>query len=295
MSEPGTATAAPRARGSLGEGFVVDAGAWAEASWEPEGAHRIRVTAPGLPDLPISREVADRLFADRKGTLTVRLHHELPVGCGLGMSAAGAVATALAVGRLVEATPRTCCAVAHLAELFGGGGLGGVAAIQGGGLERRVRPGIPPWGRVDRRPWAAEIWIVLADRPLPTPPLLANSRFLGQVDRASREPLGPLRRGTVMGRGEACTDRLQLLPRPRARRMLELRAAGAWCGQAMLGRTLWVVPRPLADPGAIESLLAELRGTVVRVPIAPRGARRLSGPVEPSRKGFNGRRLAAAP
>jgi pantoate kinase len=292
---PRLGAADPRARGSVGEGFVIDAGARAEASWEPDRARRIRVTAPGLPELPISQEVAERLFADRGGALTVRLHHELPVGCGLGMSAAGAAATALAVGQLVGTAPQRSLAVAHLAELFGGGGLGGVAAIGGGGVERRVRPGIPPWGRVDRRPWRAEVWIVLTDRPLPTPPLLASDRFLDRVDRASRSARGPLRVGPLLDRGEAFTDRLQLLPRTLARRMLAVRDAGAWCGQAMLGRTLWVVPRPSADPAAIEAILTGIRGTVVRVPIAARGARRLAGSAEPSRKGFNGPRLAAAP
>jgi pantoate kinase len=280
---PRLAASDPRARGSIGEGIVLEAGAYAEATSDPTAPHRVRVAAPGLQELPISLDVAERLWARGAGSLHVNIHHELPVGCGLGMSAAGAVATARAVGQLVGARGEAAMQVAHLAELYGGGGLGGVAAIGGGGLERRERPGVPPWGRVLRRPARGEIWIVLADGPLPTPPLLASSRFLARVDRAAEaSSVGALTLSGVAERGQSFTDRLGLLAPSSFRRVRALRRAGAWCGQAMLGRTLWVVIPPTADPGPIESMLRRGRGTVARVPIASRGARVLPethGPV----------------
>jgi len=143
----------PRGRGSVGAGIVLELGAWAEARFSPGPRSRIRVVADGRGPWPISEDVARRMTPEEPGTLTVRLTHELPVGQGFGMSAAGALATALAVGALSARPTAHAVEVAHLADLFGGGGLGGVAAILGGGLEVRTRAGVPPLGRVIHRPF----------------------------------------------------------------------------------------------------------------------------------------------
>ena len=90
----------PRGRGSVGAGVVLELGAWAEACFTPGPARRVRLTGDGPGPWPISEDVARRLASRLSGTVTVRLAHELPVGQGFGMSAAGALATALAVGTL---------------------------------------------------------------------------------------------------------------------------------------------------------------------------------------------------
>ena len=160
----------PRARGSVGAGLVLELGVWGKARFSPGARSRVRVVADCRTPLPISEEVARRLAPEASGTLTVRLTHELPIGQGFGMSAAGALATALAVGSLSGRPRSKAIDVAHLADLFGGGGLGGVAAILGGGLEVRTRPGgLPPFGHVTHRSFPPALLVGVIGRPISSP------------------------------------------------------------------------------------------------------------------------------
>ncbi|MCI4335326.1 MAG: hypothetical protein L3K04_06870 [Thermoplasmata archaeon] len=235
----------PRARGSLGAGLVLSLGARAAARWSPGGARRIRIASDLGGSLPISEEVARRLVGGERGTLELFLAHELPVGRGFGMSAAGALATALATGDLLGRNRKESIATAHLADLFGGGGLGGVAAILGGGFEVRSRAGISPWGAVDHRPFPFPVWVASAGGPMPSFPLLTDPGFLTRVSRAARDGIEALERSPTpanfLSRSEEFTDRLALGPAPVRRLLRKLRTQGAWAAQAMLGRTVFAV------------------------------------------------------
>ena len=72
---------------------------------------------------------------------------ELPPQQGFGLSAAGACASAIAIQRALgtpelEIFPRAI-KTAHLVERKISGGLGDIAAISVGGVERRIKPGFP--------------------------------------------------------------------------------------------------------------------------------------------------------
>jgi pantoate kinase len=274
---PRESVADPRARGSVGGGLTLARGVWATARFVPGGPSRVRLRARPRIALPISRDVARRLLRGRPGTLTVDLRHELPVGQGLGMSAAGALATALASARVLEVPRARAVEVAHLADLFGRGGLGGVAAILGGGLERRLEPGIPPWGAVRHRPWDHEILLVLAGNPLPSPPLLSDPGFLRRVRRAGlraeRTTASGLHPRTFLRAAERFTDEVGLASSERRAQIEALRSAGARVAQTMFGNVLYAVASTAAEHRALSARLTGLglRATPVRV--ATHGAR----------------------
>lgn len=235
-----------RGRGSVGAGVVLELGVWAEARYTPGARSRVHVADDGRGPYPISEDVARRMARRLSGAVTVRLTHELPVGQGFGTSAAGALATALAVGSLAGRTRREAVRVAHLADLFGGGGLGGVSSILGGGLEVRTRAGIPPWGEVLHRPFPSALLIGVVGRPIPSPTVLRSAEALGRIVRASRgwEELG--RRPTperLLRWSERFTDRAGLSPRPVTRVVRALRGRGAWAAQAMFGGSFFALPR----------------------------------------------------
>ncbi|MCI4364224.1 MAG: hypothetical protein L3K13_08035 [Thermoplasmata archaeon] len=235
----------PRGRGSLGAGIVLPLGVRASARWKPGGSSRLRIVSDLGGPLPISREVARRLLGRRHGSLEVFLSHELPVGCGFGMSAAGALATGLATASVLGEARSSATEIAHLADLFGGGGWGGVAAILGGGMEFRQTPGVPPWGEVLHRPVDVPIWIATTGPPLPSPPLLRSEVFRRRVAKAGVPGLSSLGAEfslpSLMSESERFSDRLALAP-PKLRRTLELlRGAGARAAQAMLGRSLFAI------------------------------------------------------
>jgi len=171
--------------------------------------------------------------------------HELPIGQGFGMSAAGALATALAVGSLAGRTRSKAVEVAHLADLFGGGGLGGVAAILGGGLEVRTRPGIPPFGHVAHRTFPPALLVGVVGRPISSPTVLKSPAALRRITEASHswERLGPS--PSVQGffrMSERFTDRAGLASAAVSRTVSALRRRGARACQAMFGQSFFALP-----------------------------------------------------
>ncbi len=268
----------PRARGSRGAGVVLEVGATAEVEFRPGDSSGLRIVSDATVPLPISREVARRLRPSEPGQLTVRLRHALPIGQGFGMSAAGSAATALAVGAVAGRPQAEALAVAHLADLFGGGGLGGVAAIAaGGGLEFRGREGIPPWGRVRHRPLRGTLVVGVVGGPIPSPSVLRRPAFLRRVTTAAR-PLDalldrPSERG-FFAASEAFTDALGLAPASLSSVLRGLRRRGAFAAQAMFGRSFFARVAP-ADRESVLSWLEERRVPAVELGASATGARLL--------------------
>lgn len=272
----------PRARGSLGAGIVLNLGATATAVWDPLAPPRFRLSSDVRIPLPISRDVARRLRRNSAGTLEVSLRHDLPIGQGLGMSAAGATATALAVARVLRLPPLRAIETAHLAELFGGGGLGGVAAIQGGGWELRRRAGVPPWGDVQHRPFHRSIFLALLGQPLASPRLLSQRTLLDRIRSASEGPLHALEshpsEERMLEQSERFSDALGLGSRSLRRVIERLRSTESWASQAMFGRCVFTVPRTPRARARLVSTLTTLGLRAVEVRAAGRGAFSADGP-----------------
>ncbi len=273
---PRTESPDPRGRGSEGVGLVLELGVRARARFTPSRSSRLDVTSDLGTPLPISTEVARRLLSARKGRLEVQLTHELPVGQGFGMSAAGALATALAVARLLGTPRRRAVAVAHLADLFGGGGLGGVAAILGGGYEIRRTAGIPPWGDVVHGPFLPAVLLGVVGGPIPSPSALRDPRLLARIETATSTWSGLDRRSApeeLFAAGERFTRRVRLDP-PRLRAALRgLHRRGAFAFQAMFGESFVALPRSAAARRTLVAWLADLRIPVVELRAARVGAR----------------------
>jgi pantoate kinase len=267
----------PRARGSVGIGLVLELGVRATATYDPTGPRRVRVTGDVPGPLSITRETARRLLGPRTGRLTVHVVHELPVGHGFGTSAAGATAAGLAVVAVLDEPRQRALEVAHLADLFGGGGLGGVAAILGGGLEVRYRPGIPPFGKIVHFPFPEPVLVGVVGGPLPSPEVLANHRTLRRIRLAASEwtPTGQrIAPEEFFALSERFTDAIDLAP-PGLRAVLRgLRRRGARAFQAMFGRTFAALPRDRSSRRRVVEWL-ELSGIhAIELRAATRGAHR---------------------
>ncbi len=278
--EPVLTSRDPLARGSIGAGVVLDIGARARAEvWAVRPGHgRVELWERGRPThLPITERALSWLPGAPDHLLRVDLTHELPVSQGLSMSAAGAVAATLAASAAMGAPPEAAFSAAHRAELEMHGGLGGVPAILGGGLEVRRAPGLPPHGRIERTPLEMGFFLGTTGAPMPSPPLLSDPGFLQRVSAAARrwiDSLGspPLSWESTIQVFEHFTDDLGLAP-PALRSVIEeLRRGGCHAAQAMLGNTLLVWA---ADEDGEAQLLATLRRahlTPWRVHVGDRGA-----------------------
>ena len=235
----------PRARGSVGAGLVLELGVYARATFTPDRPRRLLLTSDVRHPLPISLDVAHRFFAGGDGRLEVELRHELPIGQGFGMSSAGALATALAVAAVLGAPTERVVRTAHVADLFGGGGLGGVSAILGGGLELRRTPGIPPWGEIRHRQFPAPIFLTVVGPPIPSPTLLENPRFLKRVRRTAGRGIRRLARqfspSAFLAESARFGDRLGLATPAVRDALRRLRSPGVAASQTMFGQAVWAV------------------------------------------------------
>ncbi|MFG1529888.1 MAG: hypothetical protein AAFA34_01240 [Thermoplasmata archaeon] len=220
------------------------------------------------------------------------------------MSAAGALSTSLAVGRLFGIPRSRAIETAHLADLFGGGGLGGVAAILGGGIEFRLRPGIPPWGEIVHRPWTGPVWIGWSGRPMPSPRALADRSLRRRIERAARELPALLQDrdpARLFAASERFTDRLGLAGSALSRKIARLRRAGAWTMQTMFGHGWLAVPPTDRVDRELQKLLHEEGGEARRLRCAARGPRASRSSLSPAARprargpasGFPGRPVEA--
>jgi pantoate kinase len=161
------------------------------------------------------------------------------------VSAAAGLSLSLALAELYDLPHRVAHEVAHTAEVESRTGLGDVAGQIAGGFEARVRPGLPPRGRIVRLPISGPVVLASLGPKLATRGVLGDPRARRRVNAAG-----------------ACSLR-RFLARPDARRFAEVSARFAQdaglahrptlalagllsghcpAGQVMLGRTLFALP-----------------------------------------------------
>jgi len=126
---------------AAGAGFSIDKSMVTTVSERKSG--RTTITLNGMEGaLPVSKSVLRRYTekGSRLGLLDIQHVTGVPVGFGLGMSAAGALSLSLALNELLGAGLKRdeCVKIAHDADAECGTGLSGVdAAALGGILARR--------------------------------------------------------------------------------------------------------------------------------------------------------------
>ena len=132
---------------AAGAGFAIDRGLATTVSEKKSGGTKITINGKGSA-APVSKAVLSRYseICGKAGALEIRHETAIPVGFGLGMSAAGALSLSLALNELLGAglSRKECVKNAHDADVECGTGLSGAdAAAIGGMLARRsVRDGV---------------------------------------------------------------------------------------------------------------------------------------------------------
>jgi pantoate kinase len=232
----------PRGRGSIGAGIVLSVGVRARGLFQPRARRELRLISDAGRSLEISEEAARRMVGSRNGRISIELQHALPIGQGFGSSAAGAAASAMVVGRMLGRPRRAAIETAHLADLFGGGGLGGVSAILRGGLEIRVRPGIPPLGWIVHVPTSESLVVGTVGAPVPSPSVLTDRTLLDRIGGVS-ESVDRLRADPTLDEffrlSESFTDRADLATPALRATLRSLRRRGAPAAQAMFGQSFF--------------------------------------------------------
>jgi len=185
----------PLKRGSRGAGVSIKMGVTTEVTIEESSSTRIEVNINGrVSSAPVTMSVTNQMLKLKRDTgkklITVSHDSQVPVGCGLGSSGAGAWGTALALNHLLKLnlTHDKVGQIAHQAEVENKTGLGTVAAQQKGGIEIRTEPGAPAIGHVDQVPFDPDLRVVFSSTgPISTKSMLSNPKIRMKINEFGGE------------------------------------------------------------------------------------------------------------
>ncbi len=188
----------PLKKGSRGSGLCLDKGVTSKVVLTEAAGEPVRkVFLKGkLSKAPVTKTVIDELAPNHD--VVVKSTLDFPIGQGLGMSAAGALSTAVAIVDALGLPRAQAVQSAHKADVMSHTGLGDVGPAAQGGMTIRLKPGIPPFGQIRSIPIDAEVEILVAivGPPMSKPKILtdpAHRRAINQagkdcVDKMSKNP-----------------------------------------------------------------------------------------------------------
>ncbi|MDH5448815.1 MAG: hypothetical protein OEX01_07445 [Candidatus Bathyarchaeota archaeon] len=183
--------------GSRGGGFVVKKGVLTEVgiTESKEPIVQVYINNRLAPNAETTKAVTRMLLEKVGKPHIVIIHHKVavPIGAGFGSSAAGALSTALALGKALDINLTIFQAgkIAHVAEIRCRTGLGTVGPVTLGGCVITVEPGAPSHAVIDRIPTTSDHRIVTGYyRPIPTKKVLASAETRKIVNKYGRETVG---------------------------------------------------------------------------------------------------------
>jgi pantoate kinase len=180
----------PLKRGSRGAGISIKMGVTTRVTIEKSTSVKVKTTLNDkVVTAPVTRSVVSYMLRLKRDTgkwrIEISHNSEVPVGCGLGSSGAGAWGTALALNHLLKLnlTYDRVGQIAHQAEVENRTGLGTVIGQQRGGIEIRTEPGAPGIGRVDQVPFNPDLRVVFSSTgPISTKSMLSNPEIRARIN-----------------------------------------------------------------------------------------------------------------
>ncbi len=176
----------PEKSGSYGAGICLSLGAVAEVEIS-EGK--------GIDIHGVEGNVTERALLMAKNELglekkiTVRIELQLPTSQGFGMSAAGTLAASLALAHLSGVNGHSALRWTHIAEVESKTGLSDAIASYHGGLVIRKRPGLPPYGEIEKLKIEREINCMVVGEGIHTENVLSDAEIVERIRSKGREAM----------------------------------------------------------------------------------------------------------
>ena len=165
--------------GSRGAGICISHGATSIVEIKGNG---IEVEINGRKGGEVTEE-ALRMLTE-KG-VKARIELSLPQSQGFGMSAAGTLASTLALSSLLSISWQEAIRAAHIAEVKHSTGLGDVVSSVHGGIEIREEPGLH--GKISRIGGGGEVVVAVLGSEMKTKDILKNERVADRISESGRE------------------------------------------------------------------------------------------------------------
>ncbi|MEM0466651.1 MAG: pantoate kinase [Candidatus Thermoplasmatota archaeon] len=173
--------------GSRGAGICITLGATTTVSLELAEQQHITVYINNQKsEAPVTTHTVLNLIGTAPFNVNVQTTLDLPLSQGFGMSAAGALSTALAVAKILQRPHSDAIRAAHKAEIENHTGLGDVIACSFGGVEIRREAGLPPWGMLEHIPACHDVVICVVGEKLETKKILTDRNKLEEIAALGR-------------------------------------------------------------------------------------------------------------
>jgi pantoate kinase len=190
----------PARIGARGGGFAIARGATSRVTVRKSEFTRIeiRINSQPAPDAHTTRAAIEQLLNVRGIAVDVfvEIRIRVPIAAGFGTSAAGTLATCLALSDAADLpmSLNELGRITHIAEVVNQTGLGTASALVCGGFVLVSEPGAPGIGLIDRLPFPPHHSIVCAYlSAIQTRDALAK-RVQGGRDQAARSTIDAIRR-----------------------------------------------------------------------------------------------------
>lgn len=232
----------PRRMGSRGCGFTLNVGITTEVKTGSETFIEINGEREKAET---TRWVVNALASGVQ--VEVRSKVEVPIGCGLGASGAGALSTAFALNQALNLrrTFNELALIAHIAEVEKRTGLGSVTGQCYGGVVIRKQPGAIGFGDVDRIPTKGVQVYYIAMGAIPTKEVITSSTAKKKINSSGRKALRALLKKPTFENFMALSKKFSYeteLLSNRARDIIEaVEAQGGLASMAMIGDTVFAL------------------------------------------------------
>lgn len=163
----------PLKKGSRGAGIVINRG----VTTTVKSSNKTKIDGLEIIAKKVI-EVMKRYY--NIGNIKVKHEIDVPIGCGLGVSGACALGTAIGIAKELKLpiTLNQAADFAHLAEVELKTGLGDVIAELSGGLVIRTREGAPSYGKIDKIIVPSLYVIIKVLDKINTPAILKDKLYL---------------------------------------------------------------------------------------------------------------------
>jgi len=274
----------PELQGSLGAGFSIEKGVTTTVEVEDSQFTDFKIKVSGYqPDnTQVSEFVINEFLKNFDGKYFVNVHHDIrvPVGYGLGCSAAVALSLSYALNRAfgTKFSKEQLGKIAHNAEVICRTGLGDVLASYHGGFEIRTKGGAPGIGQLKKIPTEAYSAIMICFSPISTKQFLKER--LTSINGLGGKMVDKLVQTNDIGQFHEFSvefaNYVNIIT-PKMKTVIEdLKSYGIKSGVALFGETIFtLVPKNLEDK-AIEILETYQDGIIIKSKIDDIGARLVS-------------------
>ena len=273
----------PNRLGSLGAGFSIQRGVKTTIIPSPRNSNdaakfHIQIKGFKTGDVRVSEYVLNEFLADDDDYFVDVIHElDVPVGYGLGCSAAVALSLALALNQALNTglSKTKVAQIAHLAEIKCQTGLGDVIGSYHGGFEIRTKPGAPGIGKLQKiKPKEKLDVVLICFNPISTKKFLKEKISLinGLGGKMVQELIKTRDMNEFQDKSIEFARYIKVITPKMNKVVSELHKNGIKCGVALFGETLFSLI-PSHKKQRVLQILKKYDGHVISSRIDNSGAR----------------------